>query len=120
MDILGVDGALIAMGGLTAAYLCYQVAKKRSAPPVRRFTGPFSPQLQADITHDNGSALEPGHYVAVLVIGSDGFSARFRVVPGQPAAVQFLAPKAALPRFTAGTEFSVAQGKEIVGKGKVH
>jgi hypothetical protein len=122
MAIEAADGILMLAAVLAAAGVLYYALKQKRAPArpaVRSFTGPFAPHLQASITHENGSPLEDGDYVAVIVIGTDGFTARFRVSQAGPAGIQFLAPERALIRFRAGTEFRVAQGKDVVGKGKV-
>lgn len=121
MAIEAADGILMLAAVLAAGGVLYFALKTRAPrkPAVRGFSGPFAPHLHAAIAHENGNPLENGDYEAILVIGSDGFSARFRVPQAGPAGVQFLMPETALVRFPAGTEFRVAQGKDIVGKGKV-
>lgn len=121
MAIEAADGILMFAAVLAAGGVLYFALKTRAPrkPPVRGFSGPFAPHLRAAITHEDGTAVESGDYEAVIVIGSDGYTARFRVPAAGPAEVQFLVPATALIRFPAGTKFRVAQGRDIVGRGKV-
>ena len=71
-------------------------------------------------------AILQGEYRGVLGVGSENFSVRFFVPfeddfsPNQTRrfGVQFLVPEAALPHFSAGTEFSVWEGR-VIGSGRV-
>jgi hypothetical protein len=74
-----------------------------------------------------GSAMPEGEYECALVLGGEGFSARWIVPPGRvlprgeplALAVEFLAPAVALPRFAPGTPFRVLIGESFVGDGRV-
>lgn len=68
-----------------------------------------------------------GEHRCALVLGTEGFSARWQVGSGQgfrrghaqTLPVEFLSPGVALPRFTAGTPFRMLVGEAFIGDGKV-
>ena len=73
------------------------------------------------------SSICPGEYRCILGIGSEHFSARWVVPPGEELApggractfgIEFLFPENALPHFKAGAVFTVWEGKES-GSGRV-
>ncbi len=81
-----------------------------------------APELPADDT-----PVAEGEHRCALVVGSEGFSARWMVPPGgafrrgdvRTAEVEFSRPDAALPRFAAGTAFRMLVGESFVGDGRV-
>lgn len=66
-------------------------------------------------------------YGCALVLGTQGFSARWRVEPGEalprgtPRALQveFLKPALALPGFAPGTPFRMLVGESFIADGQV-
>lgn len=72
-------------------------------------------------------ALPAGEYRAALVLEKEGFSARWRVPPGQALPrgqaetldIELLSPAVALSRFANGTSFRVLTGDSFIGDGTV-
>ena len=66
-----------------------------------------------------------GKIHGLFVLGTEGFSVRISPIEdqaasgGKDAEVQFLASETALPKFSAGTTFKLAQGRSFVGTGRV-
>ena len=81
---------------------------------------------ESQLPADNGP-VPAGEYRAALVIDKDGFSARWRVPPGQALVrgqaetleIELLSPAVALPRFPSGTAFRVLTGDSFIGDGTV-
>ncbi|VWX62868.1 conserved hypothetical protein [Burkholderiales bacterium 8X] len=71
--------------------------------------------------------LPPDEYHAALVLGTEGFSARWRVPAGEvwprgverTTSIELLSPSLALPRFAPGTEFRVLVGDSFIADGRV-
>ncbi|RYF79588.1 MAG: hypothetical protein EOO29_16750 [Comamonadaceae bacterium] len=94
---------------------------------------PFAPQLWVELTLRPSSlpaenfAISPGVYGCALVVGTQGFSARWRVEPGEalprgtPRALQveFLKPALALPCFAPDTAFRMLVGETFLADGRV-
>lgn len=112
-------------------------ARRGAAPPAPEpgfaADAPFRPQLQAEIRLPEPALpsqprrVAPGCYACVLLLGSEGFRARWQVAAGaellrgQPSAhaLEFLLPATALPRFAPGTSFRIVSGDTVIGDGKV-
>ncbi len=105
----------------------------KPAPPAGFDTLPeFTPHLQAALTFRSPSVpaqdvpLGPGEYRGALVLGTEGFSARWRVPPGTSLArgtpvaldIEFLSPVVAQPKFTQGTAFRVLVDESFVADGQ--
>ena len=73
-----------------------------------------------------GLPPRPGDWRTILTVGSESFSARVAASTAQAlepgvtaeAAVQFLVPDAALPKFKPGVQFRIWEGKDV-GTGEV-
>lgn len=120
-----------------ASHFIFYVLKRRSAgtagtaEPVA--DAGFQAEIVAEVSfkwplRNDGRHPVPGReYPCIFAIGAEGYSARFVVpagVPNAPEAPQrveaeFLVPAVALPRFTAGTRFTVLEGREYRGEGRV-
>jgi hypothetical protein len=127
-------GALLLLMTLPmAAWVLILFAKKR-APMVATLPSfgadaPFVPHLQvmvtatatppADSTAPERLALDGERYY--LLLGSEGFSVRFRARESGPDGfdAQFLKPDEAVPRFVGGTAFHVFDGSKVVAQGTV-
>lgn len=104
-----------------------------AVPPSFDDAAPFAPQLWVELTlrparlPSENFALAEGLHSCALVVGPQGFSARWRVAPGEvmqrgtPHALQveFLRPALALPCFTPDTAFRMLVGEAFVGDGRV-
>ena len=104
-----------------------------AAPPGFDALGAFTPGALAEITFrkpalpSQDTPIAPGEYRCALVLGKEGFSARWMVPAGdalergKPAAleVEFLSPAVALPRFQPGTTFRVLIGDSFVADGRI-
>jgi len=109
--------------------------RRAPAPEPESFGGPetFAPHLWVDLTLRATSVpaedvpAATGEHRCALVVGNDGFTARWFVRPGervqrgQPHAVQieFLAPALALPKFQRDVAFRMLVGGAFIGDGKV-
>jgi hypothetical protein len=92
---------------------------------------PFVSQMVVELNLDAGHGLQrlererDGKIHGLLILGTEGFSVRISPVgdhaagEGKDAEVQFLAPETALPRFSTGGTFKLAQGVTLVGTGRV-
>jgi len=95
----------------------------------RAFTPHFLAELRlrppALPSHD--VPLAPGEYRCALVVGNEGFSARWFVPPGGALArgkphalhIELLSPQTAGPRFPAGAAFRVLVGDSFIADGRV-
>lgn len=103
------------------------------APPSFDARGAFTPHLQVELTlrppalpvHD--VPLGAGEYRCALVVGNEGFSARWIVPQGEALArrkahvlaIELLAPELAGPRFSQGADFRVMVGDSFIADGRV-
>lgn len=104
-----------------------------AGPPSFDDATPFAPQVLAELTLRPASlpsenfAIASGMHSCALVIGNQGFSARWLVGPGQTLRrgtphslpVEFLKPALAAPFFAPGASFRVLVGEAFVGDGRV-
>lgn len=105
----------------------------KQAPPEGFDTRPeFTPHLRAELTFRRPSVpaqdvpLGPGEYRGALVLGTEGFSARWRVPQGESLArgtpvaldIEFLSPAVAQPKFAQGTAFRVLVDESFVADGQ--
>jgi hypothetical protein len=127
-------GALLFLTGfIPGAWFVQWFAKPRVriAPrPAFQPGAPFERHIAADFTLAPdliAGRAEDGEYQVIFLAAGEGFTTRFVVPAGaepQPGVAclveaQFLRPEVALPRFAAGTEFSVLEGSRIIGSGRV-
>jgi hypothetical protein len=109
--------------------VAFVIARLRPRRPGLGFGpgAPFSPHVLVELTSqpDARPPLPPNERCCTLAIGNEGFTARLPVPLAQWLAgdeamqVQFLRPGVALPRFTAGAEFTVLVGQAVAGQGRV-
>jgi hypothetical protein len=95
-------------------------------------SSPVAPQVIARLNlfsaDEGGKGLppRPGDWRTILTVGSESFSARVAASTEQAlepgvvaeAAIQFLVPDAALPKFKPGVQFKIWEGKDV-GTGEV-
>ncbi len=127
-------GAILLLGALPmAAWVLIWFAKKRApmttSLPSFAAGAPFVPHVQATITAVDETGVDstrPASSVLAgdryyLLLGSEGFSVRFRARDGEHGRfdAQFLKPDEALPRFVDGTAFRVFDGSKVVAQGAV-
>ncbi|MEJ8856129.1 hypothetical protein WKW79_16230 [Variovorax robiniae] len=109
--------------------------RRPPAPEPPTFGGPetFAPHVWVELTLRSTSVPSEdvpaaiGEHRCALVVGNDGFTARWFVRPGetvrrgQPHAVQieFLAPALAMPRFQRDAAFRMLVGGAFIADGKV-
>ena len=104
------------------------------APPVAPIsTGAFAADLIVEFTLRPAAVpaedlpIAEGEHQCAFVVGSEGFSARWRVPEGksfyrgtaQTLEAQFLSPTLALPKFKPGTAFRMLVGDAFIGDGQV-
>ena len=103
------------------------------APEPFDSAGEFQGQVMVELTlrpsqvPAENRPVAPGEYRCALVLGNEGFSARWVVPPGpgmqrgkaQTLPVQFLTPATALPRFSSGAVFRVLVGESFIADGRV-
>lgn len=93
------------------------------------FRGPFVAHAEVELTlrrQPHVARIEDA-YRGIFVTGQHGFTVRFTLPqgvalePGTPrrVGVQFLKPELAAAHLPAGAEFSMLQGKHLVGDGRV-
>lgn len=120
-----------------ASHFILYVLKRRSAGTAGTAEAVADSGFQAEIIaevrfawplRNDGRHPVPGReYPCIFAIGTEGYSARFVVPAGAPNApeapqrveAEFLMPAVALPRFTAGTRFTVLEGRDYRGEGRV-
>ena len=104
-----------------------------TSPPGFDDAAPFAPQLWVELTLRPSSlpsqdfALAEGLHSCALVVGHQGFSARWRVGPGETVRrgtphelqVEFLKPALALACFTPDAPFRMLVGEAFIGDGRV-
>jgi hypothetical protein len=115
-----------------ASHFIFYVLKRRTAGKAAADSA-FRAEIVAEVTfawplRNDGRHPVPGReYPCIFAIGTDGYSARFIVPAGAPNApeaaqrveAEFLVPAIALPRFSPGTRFTVLEGREYRGEGRV-
>lgn len=128
-----VFGKVRVMRQLRQAAAAAAAGEAPSVPLAFDDTAPFAPQLWIDLTLRPSSlpaenyAISPGLYGCALVVGNQGFTARWRVEPGEAVArgvphalkLEFLRPALALPCFAPGTAFRMLVGETFIGDGQV-
>jgi len=127
-------GALLFLTGfIPGAWFVQYFAKPRIRIAPRPGFQPdaiFEGHIEADFTLAPGLTAGQaggGAYQVIFIAAGEGFTTRFVVAsegeprPGVACRIeaQFLRPEVALPRFTAGTQFSVLAGTRIIGAGRV-
>lgn len=104
-----------------------------AGPPGFGQGGAFTPHAVVEITLRPAAVpaedrlIAEGEHHCALVVGSEGFSARWQVGEGQgfrrgqpqTLPVEFLSPATAVPKFTPGTVFRMLVGEAFIGDGKV-
>lgn len=104
-----------------------------SGPPDFELGSVFTPHARVEITLRPAAVpaedrlVAEGEHRCALVVGTEGFSARWRVGAGQgfrrgqpqTLPVEFLSPAAALLRLAPGTPFRMLVGEAFIGDGKV-
>ncbi|WP_213955256.1 hypothetical protein [Variovorax sp. dw_954] len=109
--------------------------RRPPAPEPQTFGGPetFHAHARVDLTLRAASVpsedvpVAVGEHRCALVVGNDGFSARWFVRPGEtvrrgkshPVQIEFLAPALALPRFQRDAVFRMLVGGAFIGDGQV-
>lgn len=129
---LGLFMVLMWLPGL--AWFTFFFARKRA--PIRPLMAWVDSTIQPEITvritplpQALNSVIRRSadcEYRGIFLLGTEGFSARFRVAAegidltnGTVVQAQFLAPGKALPKFVKGTAFRLLEGRTVVADGEV-
>lgn len=109
-----------AVGNILGWLMRRRAARRAAAALPAAPWGPFSAHLRASL-RPLGAPAAPGEHEGLLVVGSQGFTARLRAAEGHDGVVEieFRAPQAALPHCPADTAFQWVHKGVVTARGTV-